>query len=343
MNMSGALDATELAELAAALREMQLLGDSESFTAARFGGGVSCDAWLVTKEGGAKLVVKRALPKLRVTAEWRAPAQRSRAEAAWFRLVAGIDPALVPRVLGEAPQRHMLAMEFFPPDRYPLWKAQLAAGETDSGFAASVGTALARIHAATARNAAVGAQFANAQQFFALRLDPYLLYTAEQHADVAPRIRKMADNIAKARTALMHADVSPKNILHGPAGPVFLDAETACYGDPAFDLAFCLNHLLLKCVWHPQFTAGYLECFKALATAYLRGVVWEISNNIERRVAALLPMLLLARIDGKSPVEYMTTDIDKGFVRGFALRRLQEDVGMLDDLAIAWYRALQLK
>jgi aminoglycoside phosphotransferase (APT) family kinase protein len=343
MNMSGELDATELAELAASLREMQLLGDSESFMAERFGGGVSCDAWLVTKKGGAKLVVKRALSKLRVTANWRAPVERSRAEAAWFRLVAGIDPALVPRVLGEAPERHMLAMGFFPPDRYPLWKAQLAAGETDPGFAASVGAALARIHAATAGSAAIAAQFANAQQFFALRLEPYLLYTAEQHADVAPRIRKMADNIAKAGMALMHGDVSPKNILHGPEGPVFLDAETACYGDPAFDLTFCLNHLLLKCVRHPPFTASYLECFDALATAYLRGVVWELSDNIEQRVAALLPALLLARIDGKSPVEYITADADKEFVRGFALRMLQEDVGILDDLAIAWRRALQSK
>jgi aminoglycoside phosphotransferase (APT) family kinase protein len=343
MSASAEIDAREHTELAAALREMQLLGDSESFTATRFGGGVSCDAWLVTKEGGAKLAVKRALPKLRVMAEWRAPAERSRAEAAWFRLAAGIDPGLVPRVLGEAPQRHMLAMEFFPPDRYPLWKAQLAAGETDSGFAASVGAALARIHAATAGSAAVGAQFANAQQFFALRLEPYLLCTAEQHADVAVRIRKMADNIAKARIALMHGDVSPKNILHAPDGPVFLDAETACYGDPAFDLAFCLNHLLLKCVWHPEFIAGYLECFGALASTYVRRVTWEEAADLECRVTTLLPMLMLARIDGKSPVEYITANADKEFVRGFALRMLHEDVVTLRDLSAEWRRAIQSK
>ena len=31
-----------------------------------------------------------------------------------------------------------------------------------------------------------------------------------------------------------------------------------------FDLAFCINHLLLKCVWHPQYTEQYLASFRAL-------------------------------------------------------------------------------
>jgi hypothetical protein len=96
-------------------------------------------------------------------------------------------------------------------------------------------------------------------------------------------------------------------------------------------------------VWHPQFTAGYLECFNALATAYLRGVVWEISNNIERRTAALLPTLMLARIDGKSPVEYITANGDKELVRGFALRMLHENAVTLHDFSAEWRRAIQSK
>ncbi|MEZ5669788.1 MAG: phosphotransferase [Alphaproteobacteria bacterium] len=73
----------------------------------------------------------------------------------------------------------------------------------------------------------------------------------------------------------MHGDVSPKNILIGPAGPVFLDAECAWYGDPAFDIAFCLNHLLLKCLWTPAATGRFLACFRALAEAWLAEVDWE--------------------------------------------------------------------
>src|SRR5690606_32164072 len=112
-----------------------------------------------------------------------------------------------------------------------------------------------------------------------------------------------ANGIAKARIALMQGDISPKNILMRDSGPVFLDAETACYGDPVFDLSFCLNHLLLKCVWHPEHRQGYLDSFRALKNAYLARTDWEDRDGLEGRAAQLLAALLLARIDGKSPVE----------------------------------------
>src|SRR5205085_1381845 len=88
--------------------------------------------------------------------------------------------------------------------------------------------------------------------FFALRLEPYLLHAARAHPDCARPIEALSDFIERSRIALMHGDVSPKNILRGPDGPIFLDAETAAYGDPAFDFGFCLNHLLLKSVLLPS-------------------------------------------------------------------------------------------
>ncbi|HEY1836193.1 MAG TPA: aminoglycoside phosphotransferase family protein [Rhizomicrobium sp.] len=298
-------------------------------------GGVSCDVWRVDLPDGP-ICVKRALPKLRVTADWRAPPERSEVEVAWLRLAAEIDPALVPKVLGEDRARHIFAMQFLPPDRYPLWKAQLAAGVVDVEFAAQVGAALARIHAATARRADIAAQFDNGAQFRALRLDPYLLYTASKHPDLTAKIVAIADGVANARIALMQGDISPKNILCSPHGPVFLDAETACYGDPAFDLAFCLNHLLLKCVWRPQHRNVYCDSFTRLKDAYLKNVDWEPSADIERRTLELLPALLLARIDGKSPVEYITDEHDKTTVRHFAREHLIMRKETLQHLADDW-------
>ena len=110
----------------------------------------------------------------------------------------------------------------------------------------------------------------------------------------------------------MHGDVSPKNILVAPRGPVFLDAECAWYGDPAFDLAFCLNHLLLKCLWVPC-GGPAVPCSASMRStrAYLQGVTWEAPGGIAERTATLLPGLLLARVDGKSPVEYLTDERDK--------------------------------
>jgi hypothetical protein len=286
------------------------------------------------------LVLKRALPKLRVAADWCAPAERSHTEVEWLRLVAAIDPKLVPGILGEDRAAHAFALKFLPPDRFPLWKAQLATGHADPQFAARTGAALARIHATTATDAQIARQFANQAQFFALRLEPYLLYTAERHPGVAAGIRAVAQSIAESRIALMQGDISPKNILCGPDGPVFLDAETACYGDPVFDLAFCLNHLLLKCIWHPEFVPAYLKCFAALAGAYLECVNWEDPSAMEIRAAALLPALLLARIDGKSPLEYITDEQDKRFVRTFAKWNLIRPARSLSDLAVDWEQCL---
>ncbi len=146
---------------------------------------------------------------------------------------------------------------------------------------------------------------------------------------------------AATRLALVHGDVSPKNILCGPDRPVFLDAECAWWGDPAFDLAFCLSHLLLKCFWTPAATAGFLACYAALAEAYLAGVDWEPAASVEGRAARLLGGLLLARVDGKSPVEYITAGPDKDRVRRVARALLARPPARLDEVAAAWRGELE--
>jgi aminoglycoside phosphotransferase (APT) family kinase protein len=303
----------------------------------RLSGGVSCDVWKVEIAGRRPLVLKRALPKLRVTADWRAPPERAAAEVAWIRLVAGIEPRWVPAVLGEDPARHMFAMQFLEPETHPVWKAELAAGRADSEFARQVGAALARIHAATAGKADIAAAFDNRAQFAALRLEPYLAFTAGRHPGIAQTIYDEIARIAAANIALMQGDISPKNILCGPHGPVFLDAETACFGDPAFDLAFCLNHFLLKSVWHPQFSQDYERAFHTMKDAYRLGVTWERPSEIGARTARLLPILLLARVDGKSPVEYLTDENDKAFVRAAAMQMIFEPPLNLNVLAESYF------
>ena len=319
------------------LGAMGLIREGEPFSFGRLGGGVSCDVYRVEVKHRPPMVVKRALPKLRVAADWRAPPERSAAEIAWIKLVAGINPRWVPKILGEDRTHHLFAMEFLAPEKYPLWKVELAAGRIDTEFAAKTGEALARIHGATAGKSEIAAAFANDALFHSLRLEPYLLFTADRHPDLAPVIRVVADGIAKARIALMQGDVSPKNILCGPEGPVFLDAETACYGDPAFDLAFCLNHFLLKSVWHPQWNEHYARAFAAMNKAYLAAVTWESAEAIDRRTARLLPMLFLARVDGKSPVEYLVEEDDKAFVRLRARALIEQPPASLGDLARRYF------
>jgi aminoglycoside phosphotransferase (APT) family kinase protein len=298
-------------------------------------GGVSSDVFRVDLPGGP-ICVKRALDRLKVSADWRAPVERSGYEAAWLRVAASLGGPVVPQVLAEDAGRHLFAMTWFPPEENPVWKAELAAGRVDQGFAAAVGTALARVHSGTAGSAEVAAQFATGGLFEDLRIEPYLLHTAKAHPPLAPRLAELARATLSRNTALVHGDVSPKNILHGPAGPVFLDAECAWYGDPAFDIAFCANHLLLKCVWKPQHATAYLGAYRALVRAYLAGADWEDAASVDGRAGALLAGLLLARIDGKSPVEYLTAPADQAFVRSAAVALLARTHLTLERVAAAW-------
>ncbi len=327
------------ADLRAFLGRAGLLRAGETPAMAALAGGVSSDIWRVDLAAGA-VCVKRALPRLKVAQVWEAPVERNRYEAAWMRFANAAAPGAAPALLAEDPAAGALAMAFLDPAEHPLWKAELHAGRADPAFAAAVGATLATIHAASADRADTAAQFPTDAIFHAIRLEPYLLATGRAHPDLAPALEAMVRDTAATKRALVHGDVSPKNILVGPRGPVFLDAECAWYGDPAFDLAFCLNHMLLKCLWTPAAAPRFLACFDALATAYLARVAWEPAATLEARAARLLPGLFLARVDGKSPVEYVTDPAQKDRVRRVARPLVQAPPRRLADIRAAWAREI---
>jgi aminoglycoside phosphotransferase (APT) family kinase protein len=326
-------------DIHAILRRTGLIGPNDRPAMTPLTGGVSSDIWRVDLEP-EPVCVKRALAKLKVAAEWRAPVERNAYEADWITVARAAVPSAAPELLARDPVADALVMRFLDPARYPLWKALMRDGHADPTRAQAVGSTLVRIHAATARRPDIAARFPTDRIFHDIRLEPYLLATAERHADLGETIRGLARRTAETKLALVHGDVSPKNILIGPAGPVFLDAECAWYGDPAFDLAFCLNHLLLKCLWAPTVAPALLEGFDRLVESYLAGVDWEPRLALEMRAATLLPALFLARVDGKSPVEYLTADVDKARVRKVARALIASPVERLAAVRRAWAREL---
>jgi len=328
-------------EIVAALRRARLLDNSEAPRATPLTGGVSSDIWRVDLKSGP-VCVKRALPKLKVAADWRAPVERNAFEVAWIQTAARLVPDAVPRVLAHDAEAGLFVMEFLDPVRFQAWKETLHQGRAETSVAAEVGARLGRIHAGTADDREVRARFATDAIFHAIRLEPYLEAAARAHPDLGSALRGLVATTARTRRALVHGDVSPKNILIGPRGPVFLDAECAWFGDPAFDLAFCLNHFLLKCLWTPGAARGFLGCFSAMADAYRRYVAWEPAHALEARAARLLPGLFLARVDGKSPVEYLTADADKDRVRRVARALLAAPVTRLADVSAAWAKEIGL-
>jgi len=316
------------------LERMAIVSTNSTIVARPLAGGVSSDIYRVDLPGSS-LCIKRALPTLKVAALWQAPVERNRYEVEWMRTAAGIVPGAVPTILGEDPEGGCFAMDWFAPETHPVWKAELAAGAISVAFAARVGDVLGRIHAATADRDDVAARFATDDIFFAIRLEPYLVATGGAHPDLAPRLGQLVETTRRTRRVLVHGDFSPKNILCGPGGPVILDAECAWYGDPAFDLAFVLNHLLLKGLWRPAWRDRYLEAFAALAGAYATNVAWEPWAALDARTAALLPGLLLGRADGKSPAEYLTA-ADRGEIRAFAGELLRHPLPQLHAVAQRW-------
>ncbi len=310
-----------------------LAAPGEEVRATALTGGVSSGIYRVNLRSG-NYCVKQALPQLKVAKVWLVPVERVFSEIDYLRTVAAIVPGHVPRVLGQDDASKSFVMEFLPPD-FRNWKADLLAGTVDEGTARAVGDVIGRIHAATADDTALAARFATDANFHAIRLEPYLVETARVHPALCHQLLALVERTAATRRVLVHGDVSPKNILVGPQGPVLLDAECAWFGDPAFDVAFCLNHFLLKAAHRPTHAAALMANCRAFGDAYFAHVGWEDPQALEHRIATLLPGLTLARVDGKSPVEYLGEPA-RATVREAAITLLRAPPCSLADLAVRW-------
>jgi aminoglycoside phosphotransferase (APT) family kinase protein len=316
--------------LAAILVRLDLARPGEAIELEALSGGVSSDIWVV-RTAGRTFVVKRALERLKVDADWHAPLARVASEAAWLEYAGTVVEGACPRVLAFDAQTYTMVMEYLDPAVHRNWKSELLAGRVDPGVAASVASRLGRIHAASAGDAALAERFDHADLFESLRIEPYLVRAAASVPEAREPLAEVADSLRATRVGLVHGDVSPKNILVG-AEPVFLDAECATWGDPAFDAAFCLTHLVLKRIHLPAQRDALRASARAFQEAYLAEVVWEDAAAVSRRIDRIVPALLLARVAGASPVEYLD-DAERTRVRRLALSALGtgEPVGALID------------
>jgi aminoglycoside phosphotransferase (APT) family kinase protein len=296
-------------------------------------GGVSSDIYLV-EDGRERFVVKRALPRLRVADEWFADVRRNLVEREYLECIRRLCPDAVPRVFFAKPDAGYFGMEHLGAG-FQNWKQLLLAGQFEPAHAARAGHVLGEIHRRTAGNEDLRRRFDTTDSFHQLRTAPYLLRAAERHPELGERIAAEAARLEAARECLVHGDFSPKNLLIGEGRLVVLDAEVAWYGDPAFDVAFLLNHLLLKRLRHAPRGEELADLIFAFWRAY-RAARSEVGGELAGRVAGLLPWLLLARVDGKSPVEYLDPARQE-FVRQFVRVRAAGRVEGLEPLIAGWF------
>jgi aminoglycoside phosphotransferase (APT) family kinase protein len=302
-------------------------------------GGVSSEIYRVD-DGQESFVVKRALRKLNVAAEWFADPRRNLGEQDYLRYVEAFLPGSVPRLRFASREHCYFAMELISGE-LTNWKAELLNGRIDPSHAAIAARTLGIIHCHSFGDPEAIKLFATTDHFFQLRIEPYLLATAEAHPRLAAVLCAEAERLAACRSVLVHGDYSPKNLLVSRDRLVVIDCEAACFGDPAFDLAFLLNHLCLKAVYHAPAHWAQLRAAVCAACAAYRDA-WSdlpVVADIAAHVSRLLPMLLLARVDGKSPVEYLT-DAMRQHVRRFAEREILAPRVELAEMLKSWFASI---
>jgi 5-methylthioribose kinase len=284
------------------------------------GGGVSNTVLLVECDDGSHFVLKQSLGKLRVEQDWYSDRTRIQREWACMQRLRTVLPAgSVPEVIFSDAENCLFAMTAAE-EGVLTWKQHLMAGTISEATAEAVGAILGTLIASSFCDEQAQHEFGDLRVFDELRLDPYYRATARHHPDLKTRFDDLITRARTRRVALVHGDFSPKNFLVStgdPARVMAIDFEVIHYGDPCFDTAFLLNHLLLKSFYRPAWRERYQACAAAFWGAVCQTAP-EAMTDLESGTLHHLPALLLARIDGKSPAEYIQDSELKQRIRSFA-------------------------
>jgi 5-methylthioribose kinase len=306
--------------------------DEEPLRVVRLSGGVSGTVLKVTT-AGRRFVVKQALPRLDVAEEWLSdPARIFIEHRAMGTIRPGMPDGSVPAVMHADRENFLILMECAP-EESENWKENLLAGKVEPAVAAAAGSMSADIHHVARIRPEVRAKFEDTTFFHQLRVDPFHIKLMSVHPDLKPRLQDVVDRMAARRVTMVHGDYSPKNILVCGPRLILLDYEVAHWGDPAFDVSFCLGHLLLKAVRDGghreklfacarEFLRGYRERFAAPGSAPGCRSATDCSAD-DADVALQTAVLMLSRVDAKSRVHYLS-EPQRDFVRGFARSAILE-------------------
>jgi len=287
--------------------------------------GVSNVVLRITPDAGEPFVIKQSRTQLRTKDPWFSRLDRIWRETEAMQLLQPLLPdGVIPRVLFEDRENFLFAMEAAPAAHF-VWKQLLLEGAVNRKIAARLGGFLATIHTRTALQPGLAAQFGDRQVFNELRVDPFYRRITQVAGDAARHIEHLVDEMRSIAICLVHADFSPKNVLVADDRLVLVDFETAHYGDPAFDTAFFLSHLLLKAVRHANRFRDYAALTEEFWCTYQQGLTalrghpaFEF-RELVRRTLLHLAGCMWARIDGTSKVDYLRSaqqDAVREYCRG---------------------------
>jgi tRNA A-37 threonylcarbamoyl transferase component Bud32 len=283
-------------------------GEEAGFS--KLAGGVSNRTVLVKRKNAGSMVVKQALRKLRVAVDWFGDPERIHVEARALRWLPQLaPPRTTPAFLFEDFEHHLLAMQAVP-DGHQDWKKPLLQGNVVPEHFTAFGELIGTIHRNSFEHPELEREFADRSVFESLRLEPYYLYSASQVPEASAFLRSLVDETRQCRATLVHGDYSPKNILLSQGSLVLLDCEVVHFGDPAFDLGFSLTHFLSKAHRDRTRRSGFLSATRLYWESYrhaLQDSPMELGRapELEPRVVRHTLACLLARVAGRSPLEYL--------------------------------------
>ena len=307
-------------------------------------GGVSNRVILVEFEDAQRpnWVIKQARDRLAVEQEWLCSVERVLREMDMLQIcnqligtssaLAGQRRAVVPEILFEDRENYVYAMTAADSDSR-VWKQDLLAGHVDPQVAECCGWLLGVLHSQSWGADSVRQRIASTEFFDDLRLDPYYRQVARVHSELEDPVAKLLQSNLENRHCLVHGDFSPKNILVNDRAVVLLDFEVGHYGDPAFDLGFFLTHLHIKTLISGNRFDDYAALIDGFWGAYKTQMMTVLDTSemsaLECRACLNLGGCLLARVDGKSPVEYLTDASQQELVRRVGWQALTENKNSL--------------
>lgn len=286
-------------------------------SAIELAGGIS-NVVLKVDFDGRSVVVKQALAQLRVADVWEFDPKRILVECACMEVLGSILPdGDVPTVLDVDRETLTLVMSCAPTGGVN-WKEALLRGDVDPGAVRYVAEQLARIHREAQALPDLAARFADLMPMIEGRINPYHRATALANPDLADAITEDIARLTSNRRTLVLGDYAPKNLIVYPDRVMVLDFEVAHWGDPSFDSAFMLTHLIAKAVHLPKNSSSYLDAARGFWSVYSEAA--GEAGATEQDTATELAVLLLCRVDGKSKLEYLS-DRDR-----LAIRELARDL-----------------